>query len=86
MLALLLRAAATTLGGCTTLIAVVVVVVVGLQDTLPQLLLPSMDIRVELVSVLANRELLIIIDRDANAACAHRFVLCIMELCDIRVS
>lgn len=45
-----------------------------------------MDIRVKLVSVLPDCELLVIIDWNIDLACAIRFVIRIVELGDIRVS
>ena len=59
---------------------------VGLEDSLPQLLLATVDVCVQLVSVLADRELLIVIDRDVDAARTHGLILRIMELRDIWVS
>ena len=86
MLALLLRAAATTLRSRTTPVIVVVVVVVGLKDALPQFLLPPVDIRVQLVAVFANRELLVVVDGNVDTASAHRLVLRVMELSHVGVS
>ena len=85
MLALLLRAAATTLRSRTTPV-IVVVVVVGLKDALPQFLLPPVDIRVQLVAVFANRELLVVVNRNVDSARTHRLVLRVMELSHVGVS
>ena len=77
------------LGGCPTptrRLVVVVVVVVGGQDTLSELLLPSVDVRVQLVAVLANRELLIVVDGDVDAARAHWLILRVVELGDVGVA
>ena len=59
---------------------------VGLKDSLPQLLLATVDVCVQLVSVLADRELLIVINRDVDAARTHGLIFRIMELRDIWVS
>lgn len=58
---------------------------VGLEDSLPQLLLATVDVCVQLVSVLADRELLIVIDRDVDAARTHGLILRIVELRDVGV-
>lgn len=39
-----------------------------------------MDISVELVTIFADRELLIIVNRDINLLAAHRLILRIVEL------
>ena len=85
MLALLGLRAPTTLG-CRATLVIVVVVVMGLQDALSQLLLPPVDIRVQLVSVLANRKLLVVVDWDVNTACAYGLILRVVELGHIGVS
>ena len=59
---------------------------VGLEDSLPQLLLATVDVCVQLVTVLADREFLIVINRDVDAARTHGLILRIMELRDIWVS
>ena len=76
----LLGLSATLTGCCASPVIVVVVIVVRLQDALPQLFLPSVDIRVQLVAVLANRELRIVINGDVDAARAHRLVFRVVEL------
>jgi len=64
-------------------LVVVVIVVVGCKDALSELLLPPVDIRVQLVAVLTNRELLIVVDGDVDAASAHWLVLRVVELGDV---
>ena len=59
---------------------------VGLQDLLPKFLLALVDIRIELVTVFADRELLIIVNRDIYLLAAHRLILGIVELRYIGVS
>lgn len=55
------------------------------QDLLPHLLLPLMDIRIKLIAVLLDRELLVVIDRDEDFLSANWFLLWVVELLDIRV-
>ena len=57
-----------------------------MQDALSQLLLSPVDVRVELVAVLANRELLIVVDWNVDAAGADGLVFGIVELGDVRVA
>ena len=59
---------------------------VGLEDSLPQLLLATVDVCVQLVSVLADREFLIVINRDVNAARTHGLILRVVELRYVRMS
>jgi len=84
MLALLSLSTSTSLRGTPTV--VLVIVVVRLQDAFPQLLLSSVDIRVQFVAVLPDRELLVVVDGNVDAASAHRLVLRVVELSHIRVS
>lgn len=58
---------------------------VRLQDAATQLLLPPVDIRVEFVSVLSDRELLVVVDRDVDSARAHRLVVLVVELLHVVV-
>jgi hypothetical protein len=51
-----------------------------LKDLLPKFLLSLVDISIELVTIFADRELLIIINRDINLFAAHRLILRIVEL------
>ena len=51
-----------------------------LKDLLSKLLLALVDISVELVTIFADRKLLIIINRDINLLSAHRLILRIVEL------
>lgn len=64
---------------------ILIVVVVALQQFLPEHLLPVVDILVQLVAVLADRELLVVIDRDSNAPLAVGLVVRRVELRDVRV-
>ena len=75
----------TSLRGRSSIV-VVVVVVMGLDDLLAQFLLSLVNICVKFVSVLADRELLVVVDRNINLSCTHRFVFRIMELRNIGVS
>ena len=59
---------------------VVIVVMMRLKDLLSKFLLALVDISVELVTIFADRELLIIINRDINLLAAHRLILRIVEL------
>jgi hypothetical protein len=51
-----------------------------LKDLLSKFLLALVDISVELVTIFADRELLIIINRDINLLAAHGLILRIVEL------
>lgn len=79
----LLLSAATT--ASSTRGVVVVVVVVGLQDLFPQFLFALVDIGVQAVAVLPDRELLVVVDRDVDAPSAHWLVLRVVELSHVRV-
>lgn len=57
-----------------------------MEDALPELLLPSMDVGIQLVPVLPNRKLLVIIDGYVDAASADWLILRVMELSNVRVS
>ena len=57
-----------------------------LQDALSELLLSSVDVCVQFVTVLPDRELLVVVDGDIDASSAHWLVLRIVELGHIRVS
>ena len=81
---LLLRIATTTLS--SRFVVVVVVVVVGLQDFLAQLFLSLVDICVEFVSVLSDREFLIVVNWDVDLSSADRLILRVVELGYIGVS
>ena len=58
----------------------------GLEDSLPQLLLATVNVCVQLVSVLADREFLIVINRDVDAARTYGLILRVVELRDKRMS
>ena len=75
-----------SLAATASVVVLVVIVMVGLQNALPQLLLSSVDVCVQLVSVLADRELLVVVDGNVDATRANRFVLRVVELCYIGVS
>ena len=51
-----------------------------LKDLLSKFLLALVDISVELVTIFADRKLLIIINRDIYLLAAHRLILRIVEL------
>ena len=86
LLALLCSCTAAALRGSTTAIVVVVVVVMACENALSQFLLSTMDICIELVAVLSDRELLVIINGYVNTARADRLILGVVELCYIRVT
>lgn len=50
------------------------------QNLLPHLLLALVDIRIELVAILLDRELLIIIDRNEDLLGAYGLLLRVVEL------
>ncbi len=78
LLALLsLRAGAL---GCTAAVVVVVIIVVRLQDALPKFLFSAVDICIQFVAVLPDRELLVVVDRDVDAPIANGLILGIVEL------
>jgi len=83
--ALLLLGAATT-GSSGATVVVVVVVVMGLEDFLAQLLLPLVDICIQFISVLTDREFLIVVDRNINLPRANWLVFGVVELGNISVS
>ena len=78
------------LSGCAASLAirggVVVVVLMRLQYALAKLFFASMDVRVQLVTILANRKLLVVIDGYVDSARADGFILSVVELSDVRVS
>ena len=55
------------------------------QNLLPHLLLALVDIRIELVTVLLDRELLIIIDRNEDFLGAYWLLFGVVELGHIRM-
>ena len=57
-----------------------------LQYLLPQLLLPLVDISVELVAVFANGELLIVVNGNVYLFTAHGLVLWVVELGNVGMS
>jgi hypothetical protein len=65
---------------------VVVIVLMGLERLLPELLLALVDIRIKLVAVLSNRELLVVVDRDDDFACANRLIISVVKLGHVWVS
>jgi hypothetical protein len=72
-----------TTATCTT---VVVVIVMALQNLLAEFLLALVDIRVELVAVLTDRELLVIINWNLDLARANWLVVGVVELGHVGVS
>ena len=67
-------------------VVVIVIVVVRLQDLLAQLLFTLVDIRVKLVSVLPDGELLVVIDRNVDLARADGLIVGIVELGNVGVA
>ena len=62
--------------------------VIGLvlsQDLLAEFLLALVDIRVKLVSVLADRKLLVVVDRNEDLLGAHWFFFGVVKLSHVRV-
>lgn len=57
-----------------------------LQYLLAEFLLALVDVRVQLVTVLADGELLVVINRDVDLLPAHRFILRVVELRHIGVA
>ena len=56
------------------------------EDALSELLLSAVDVSVQLVAILANRELLVVIDWNVDATRAHWLVLWVVELSHIWVT
>ena len=56
------------------------------EDALSELLLSAVDVSVQLVAILANRELLVVIDWNVDATRAHWLVLWVVELGHIWVT
>lgn len=75
MLLLLLLHLLLLLGCCLLSTLVVVVVVVALEQFFAQFLLSFVDVLVQFVAVLTNREFLIVINRDVDLALAVGLVL-----------
>ena len=63
---------------------VVVSLVLG-QNLLSHLLLPLVDIRIELISIFSDREFLVVINRNENLFVTNWLFLRIMELSHVRV-
>ena len=64
---------------------VVVVVLMRLEYALAKLFFATVDVRVQLVAILANRKLLVVVDRYVDSARADWFVLRVVELSDVGV-
>ena len=62
---------------------VVVIVVMGLEYFFPELLLSPVNVCIQLISIVPNRELLIIIDWDVDLHCANRFVVRVVKLSNV---
>jgi len=60
--------------------------VVGLEDALSEFLLPPVDIVVEFVAVLSDREFLVVINGNVDAARTNRLVFRVVELGNVGVS
>jgi hypothetical protein len=58
----------------------------GLQYLLSKFLLSFVDISIELVSILSNREFLVVINWDVYLLVAHRFIFWVVKLRHIWVS
>ena len=65
---------------------VLLVVVVRRHDLLAELLLSLVYVGIQLVSVLSDRELLVVVDRDVDPSVTDWFVVRVVELCHVRVS
>ena len=59
---------------------------VRLKNLLSEFLLAFMDISIELVTVFANRELLVVVNGNVNFLAANRLILRVVELRNIGVS
>ena len=59
---------------------------VRLKYLLSEFLLALVDISIELVTVFANRELLVVVNRNVNFLAANRLILRVVELRNIGVS
>ena len=59
---------------------------VRLHDLLAQLFLSLVDISVEFVPVLSNRELLVVINRDVNFSVTDWLIIWVVELSNVGVS
>ena len=59
---------------------------VRLHDLLAQLFLSLMDISVEFVPVLSNRELLVVINRDVDFPITDWLIIWVVELSNVGVS
>lgn len=66
-----------------SLLIAVILVMVGLKHLLSDFLLSLVDICVKFVSVLSNREFLVIIDWNVNFLFANRLIFFAVELCYI---
>jgi hypothetical protein len=60
--------------------------VVRLHDLLAQLFLSLVDISVEFVPVLSNRELLVVINRDVDFPVTDWLIIWVVELSNVGVS
>ena len=69
-----------------SLIRVLLLVVVRLHDFLAQLFLSLVDISVKFVSILSNRELLVVINRDVDFPVADWLIVWVVELSNVGVS
>lgn len=70
----------------SSLVLIVVVVVVRSKDLLSKFLLALVDVCVEFVAVLSDRELLVVIDGDVNLAGANWLVIGVVKLGDVGMS
>ena len=70
----------------SSLVLVLLLVMVRLHDLLAQFLFPLVNVSVELVSILSDREFLVVIDWDVDLPVAHGLVVRVVELSNIGVS
>ena len=66
-------------------IILIVVIVVALKDFLSKLLLSLVNVSIKLVSVLSNRELLVVINWNVDFLAAIWFIIRVVELSNVRV-
>ena len=64
----------------STLLVVVVVVVMRLKDLLSEFLLSLVYVSIQFISILPDRELLIVINRDVDFSGANWFIIWVVEL------
>lgn len=70
----------------SSLVLIVVVVVVRSEDLLSKFLLALVDVCIQFVAVLPDRELLVVVDGDVNLAGTNWLVVGVMELGHVGMS